>query len=58
MFKIYKITWKLERGVSLEKANLPEFYKVPLEQKDWSNKKIKDFLTKKYCYLVKKIEEI
>ena len=58
MLKIYKIIWRLQDGVTLEKADLPEYYKVPVEQKAWSKKKIKKYLIAKYFYKIKKIEEL
>lgn len=58
MFKIYKIFWHLREGITPEKADLPQHYKVPFDQKTWSKKRIKQFLTKKYHYKIKKIEEL
>ena len=58
MILIYKLTWKLEDGVSLEKADLPDYYKVLPEQKTWSKKKIKNFLENKHYYKIKKMEKL
>ena len=58
MISIYKLTWKLEEGVSLEKADLPDHYKLLPNQKSWSRKKIKAFLEEKHCYRIKKMEKL
>ena len=58
MILIYKLTWRLEDGVSLEKAGLPDYYKVLPNQKEWSKKKLKAFLEQEYFYKLKKMEKL
>lgn len=58
MILIYKLTWKLEEGVSLEKADLPDYYKVLPSQKKWSKKKLKAFLEEKHFYKLKRMEKL
>ena len=54
--KIIKIIWKLEDDICLEKACVPQFYNVPLEQRDWSTRKLKQFLENTYYYKIIKLE--
>ena len=56
--KIYKLFWKLEEGVTLQKADLPDYYKVLASQKQWSKKKLKFFLEDKYHYKLKRMEQL
>tara|TARA_A100001201_G_scaffold142938_1_gene142618 strand:+ start:687 stop:860 length:174 start_codon:yes stop_codon:yes gene_type:complete len=56
--KIYKLFWKLEEGVTLQKADLPDYYKVPSSQKQWSKKKLKNFLEDEYHYKLKRMEQL
>ena len=56
--KIYKLFWKLDEGITLEKADLPDHYKVPIAQKQWSKKKLKKYLQDKYHYKLKRMEQL
>ena len=58
MLKIYKIEWDLDEDFCLQKLDLPEHYKVPPQQKQWSIKKIKIYLQKKYFYKIKQLKEL
>jgi hypothetical protein len=55
---IYKLFWKLEDGVTLQKADLPDYYKVPVDQITWSKKKLKYYLENKHYYKLKRMEKL
>lgn len=55
---IYKLTWRLKDGITMQKADLPDHYKVPLNQKTWSKKKLKAFLEQEHYYKIKKMEKL